>query len=58
MILDMLKVTNAKGKVSSITAPNGKIMGVVTIAAEGFDRLVGYCSPKGTWVWVKKDFRK
>lgn len=59
MVLDMVKVKAVDGyKVGSVVAQNGKIRGVVTIPADGFDRLVGYCLSDGTWAWVKKDFRK
>ena len=63
MVLDMVKVRESKGYVCGAIALglNGTLpmKAVVTVPADGFDRLVGYhCLPNGQWAWVHKNFRK
>jgi len=58
MVLDMTKVREKGGNISSIMH-NGKVRAVVTVAADGFEKLVAYhCEKSGKWAWVQKNFRK
>lgn len=59
MIIDFAKSAQIKGRViTTVQTKDGKTKGVVTIPDEGFERLIGMCDDKGTWVWVHKNFRK
>jgi hypothetical protein len=59
MTLDMTKVRAFDGfQVRSINGLDGLPKGVVTIPAEGFDKLVACCLSNGKWVWVHKNFQK
>lgn len=58
MTINMNKVREAGGTVTTTTSHYGKTIGVVTIPAEGFNKLVGMCLPNGKWAWIHKDFRK
>jgi len=58
MTLNMQKLNAVEGsKIGSIVV-NDTIRGVATIAADGYQKLVGYMSNTGKWLWIHKDFRK